>query len=84
MSKLRVYKQGVAIIVIGTQDTYEACLAAGLSPEIHRWGSTEWGMYARRKYGWTAYDNDQHPKDARPGVRFNGPVRARDDAEVHR
>lgn len=73
-----VYHQGASIYVIGTDDAHEACRAAGISPETHRWGGTDFGWYVRRKNGWQVREELPHlplPKDARPGVRFGGPVR---------
>lgn len=74
----RVYYQGASIYVIGTDDAHEACRVAGISPETHRWGGTDFGMYVRRRSGWQAREALPYlplPKDARPGVRFGGPIR---------
>lgn len=83
--KPSVYIQGASIYVIGTDDAHEACRAAGISPETHRWSGTDFGYYARRKNGWT-WKDDQGltplPQDARPGVRFGGPVRKRDSEDA--
>lgn len=81
VAKPNVYHQGASIYVIGTEDAHEACRAAGISPKTHHWSGTDFGHYARRKNGWTYYDVQSSrpmPKDARPGVRFAGPVRRRD------
>lgn len=76
-----VYHQGASIYVIGTTDIQEACRAAGITPETHHWPGIDIGHYARRKNGWTYYDQQSSyplPKDARPGVRFAGPIHHRD------
>lgn len=76
--KPRVYHQGDSIAVIGTDDAHEACRAAGITPETHHWSGTEFGHFVRRQKGWVYRGADHLPKDARPGVRFSGPIRRRD------
>ena len=75
--KTRVYRQGVSVYVIGTDDAQEACRAAGISPETHRWAATDYGLFVRRQGYWQARSDYLAPKDARPGVCFVGPIRER-------
>lgn len=77
MSAPRVYEQGTSTYVIGTSDIGTALGALGISPETHRWGSTEFGFFVRRDRRWVAASN--MPKDARPGVCFIGPIREAGD-----
>lgn len=85
--KPSVYHQGASIYVIGTADIQTAGRAAGINPDTHHWPGTDVGHYARRMNGWTYYDQQSSyplPKDARPGVRFAGPIRRRDlDGRMH-
>lgn len=75
MAKPRVYHQGGSIVVIGTSDAHEACAAAGIHPDSHRWGSTSFGLFVRRKGEWESRsDLPPVPKDAREGVMFWGPI----------
>lgn len=80
-TKPRVYHQDASIVVIGTNDAHEACRAAGITPETHHWSGTEFGHFARRRNGWTTREAEHLPKDARPGVRFAGPIHRRDMEE---
>ena len=72
----RVYTQGVNTYVIGSDDIRVALSVLGISPETHRWSSTEYGMFARRQRAWRQCSDYMTPKDAKPGVCFFGPIRA--------
>lgn len=76
--KSRVYRQGESIYVIGTGDADEACRLAGISPETHRWTGTDFGAFVRRQREWRPASELYTPKDAKPGVCFVGPIRARE------
>lgn len=75
VAKPRAYRQGVCVYVIGTGDVREACEAAGISPETHRWTCTNFGWFVRRQGYWKAASESRRPKDARPGVAFIGPIK---------
>lgn len=77
--ELRVYKEESTIYVVGTNDTQDACRAAGISPETHQWSSTNYGHVVRRKGQWRYHPGIPNlPKDARPCVSFHGPIKERD------
>lgn len=80
MRRPSLYRQGVSIYVIGTENVQEACQVAGINPETHQWAGTDYGYYARRRDGWRACSDipASRPKDARAGVVFVGPIRRRD------
>lgn len=75
---MKVYKQGVSLYVIGTDDAHEACRLAGITPETHHWTCTDFGMFVRRQGRWRTANGYSlaTPKDAKPGVAFIGPIRA--------
>jgi len=76
--KPRVYVDGFNTWVIGTDDMQAACKVLGISPETHKWGSTDAGMYCKRNRGWTNVSFRSHvPKDAKPGVNFHGRIQAK-------
>ena len=77
---IRAYRQGVSIYVIGTEDASEACGVAGISPKTHHWSGTEFGRYVRRQGRWRLASEFRTPKDAKPGVRFAGPIRATEES----
>lgn len=70
--------EGNCTYVIGTRDCQEAIRILGITPETHRWSSTDWGLWVRRQRRWQAASNDFPPKDAKPGVRFIGPIREKE------
>jgi hypothetical protein len=74
---VKVYKQGAALYVIGTDDAQIACRAAGITPETHRWSGTGFGQYVRRQAMWRTASEFRTPKDAKPGVAFYGHIRER-------
>lgn len=76
--KPRVYEQGTSIYVIGTGDTQEALRLAGITPETHHWSGTGFGSFVRRQREWRPASSEMPPKDARPGVCFIGPIRAKE------
>lgn len=72
---IRVRKQGSSVLVLGTEDASEACRAAGISPETHRWCCTDFGHFVLRDGTWRlASEPPYRPADAEPGVRFVGPI----------
>lgn len=73
--KPRVYRQGTSTYVIGTDDTRVALDAVGISPNTHRWGSTDFGFFVRRQGMWRMTSESRRPKDAKPGVCFVGRIR---------
>ncbi len=77
-NKPRVYMQGATTYVIGTSDVQEAVRAIGISPTTHKWGSTDYGLYVRRRGLWRAAPEPRPPKAAELGVAFVGPIRARE------
>ena len=76
----KVYHQGARTYVIGTSDAHEACRALGITPETHRWSSTLFGSFARRRGGWQSVSEFYPPKDAKVGVCFLGSIRSKTDA----
>jgi hypothetical protein len=75
----RVYEQGASTYVIGTDDISTALAVLGISPETHRWGSTEYGLWVRRQGQWRSASDLRTPKDAKPGVCFVGRIRAKEE-----
>lgn len=80
--EVRVYTNGLGLThVIGTRDMQEACRVLGISPETHKWGSTDSGMYCKRSRGWREVGFNGHvPLDAKPGVVFHGFIRPKGGA----
>jgi hypothetical protein len=76
---MRAYRQGVSVYVIGTNDIQTALKTAGISPETHKWSSTEFGTFVRRQGYWRANTSDRPPIDAKAGIAFIGPIRKRED-----
>lgn len=73
--KPRVYRQGVSVYVIGTDDLSTACAAAGISFHTHVWARTDPGIYVLRRRKWLRASAAHPPQDALPGIVFVGPVR---------
>jgi hypothetical protein len=71
----RVYQQGTSTVVIGSDDVQAACRLLGITADTHRWGSTSYGLFARRRGQWRGVSDYLPPKDARLGVCFHGPIR---------
>lgn len=74
MRKPRLYRQDGSIYVIGTADLPTALRLADLSTTTHRWGSTVFGLFARRRGKWRSISDYMPPQDAVPGVAFLGPI----------
>lgn len=81
MKRISVYRQGASIYALGTDDVQEACHAAGITPDTHRWAGTDYGLYVRRQGSWQARSVESPPKDARPGVCFHGPITRKDQTD---
>lgn len=78
-AKPRVYEQGASTYVIGTDDIRTALATLGISPETHCWGSTCFGMYARRQGQWRGVSDYRPPKDAKAGVCFVGRIQTKEN-----
>lgn len=74
--KLRTVRQGLGILVLGTDQIAVAAEFAGMKNDRGIfWLSSNGGHYARRRGQWTPVSDGEFspkPKDAKPGVRFHG------------
>lgn len=73
----KVFVQGASTYVIGTADTDVALSLAAITPETHTWSGTIFGAFVKRQGMWAKASDCRTPKDARPGVCFLGPIRAK-------
>lgn len=73
---LSVWTQGASTYVVGTEDIQVALRELGISPETHRWGSTNYGHVVRRQGQWVHHSGyPRLPKDAKPCVSFHGQIK---------
>lgn len=70
--KLRVYRQGASLYVMGTNEIADAIKA--LTPQVLEagWGGSFAGPFTRRQGRWRKAPEFHPPKDSRPGVGFIG------------
>lgn len=79
MARLRTVVEDNRTYVFGTTDMQEACRHLDINPNTHRWGSTEAGLYVRRRQRWQRASESMTQKDAKPAVCFHGTIRRHGD-----